>query len=90
MGWLAGWVSDALRLAADAEARHLSKPDQRAVLARLAQRVPPAPGHRYLQRIYAARAEAASTLNKQLLFEALLLNWAVLTMQSTGPRPAAS
>jgi DNA polymerase III subunit delta' len=79
LDWLAGWTSDALRLAADAEVKHLTNPDHRDRLRGLAARVPPQPGHRYLQQVYAARAEALSTVNKQLLFEALLLRWAALT-----------
>ena len=79
LDWLAGWVSDRLRLAADAAAPHLTNPDQRRLLASIAPGLDPKQGHRYLQRVYAARAEATSTVNKQLLFEALLLRWAELS-----------
>jgi DNA polymerase III subunit delta' len=86
LDWLAGWISDALRLALDADVKHLTNPDHRERLIAIAARVPPQSGHRYLQQVYAARAEAASTVNKQLLFEALLLRWAALT--ANRPQPA--
>jgi DNA polymerase-3 subunit delta' len=78
LDWLAGWVSDRLRLAVDPVAVHLTNPDQRRLLTSIAPDLEPKQGHRYLQRVYAARAEARSTVNKQLLFEALLLGWAQL------------
>jgi DNA polymerase-3 subunit delta' len=79
LGWLAGWVSDLLRLSADPDTGYLGNPDQRALLVGLSRRLEQAEGHRYLQQVYAARAEASSTVNKQLLFESLLLRWARLT-----------
>lgn len=79
LDWLAGWVSDWLRLRADPDAAHLSNPDQRRRLAGIAPGAGAAGGHHFLQQLYAARAEAQSTVNKQLLFESLLLRWAALT-----------
>jgi DNA polymerase-3 subunit delta' len=83
--WLAGWVSDGLRLACDPNAPYVSNPDQRGALLGLAARMPADAAHRLLLQIYAAGAEANSTVNKQLLFESLLLRWAALTR----PRPPA-
>jgi DNA polymerase-3 subunit delta' len=85
LSWLAGWVSDCLRLLADPHAPHLTNPDQRQPLAELSRRLRPEPGHRFLEQVLAARAQAGSTVNKQLLFEALLLRWAHLTRQQTAP-----
>ncbi|MGD8274534.1 MAG: DNA polymerase III subunit delta' [Thiohalocapsa sp.] len=79
LGWLTGWVSDQLRLQVDPDAAHLSNPDRRGQLAAIAPGISPAAAHRFLQQLYAARAEAKSTVNKQLLFESLLLRWAALT-----------
>jgi DNA polymerase-3 subunit delta' len=79
LDWLAGWVSDALRLRTDPNAGYLVNPDQRGSLAQLAAGLSPQAAHRYLLQVYAARAEASSTVNKLLLFEALLLGWASLT-----------
>ncbi len=78
LDWLAGWVSDGLRLAIDPDAVHLTNPDQRRLLATIASGLEPERAHRFLLRVYAARAEAKSTVNKQLLFEALLIRWAQL------------
>ncbi|MBK1633144.1 DNA polymerase III subunit delta' [Thiohalocapsa halophila] len=79
LDWLVGWVSDWLRLQMDPHAAHLINPDQRRRLAGIASGVGAAGGHRFLQQLYAARSEAQSSVNKQLLFESLLLRWAALT-----------
>jgi DNA polymerase-3 subunit delta' len=79
LDWLAGWVSDLLRLLVSPDAAHLTNPDQRDALAAIAPGLEPRQTHRYLQRVYDARAEATSTVNKQLLFESLLLRWAHLS-----------
>jgi hypothetical protein len=63
----------------DPDAAHLSNPDRRGQLAAIAPGISPAAAHRFLRQLYAARAEAKSTVNKQLLFESLLLRWAALT-----------
>ncbi len=79
LDWLIGWVSDGLRLQVDPDAAHLSSPDQRRRLMAIAPALIPADGHRFVQQLYAARAEVRSSVNKQLLFESLLLRWATLT-----------
>ena len=79
LDWLAGWVSDRLRLGVDPGVKHLTNPDQRRALASIAPGLEPRQGHHYLRQIYAARAQATSTVNKQLLFESLLLRWAQLS-----------
>jgi len=77
---MAGWIGDLLRLAVDPNASHLDHPDQRATLISLmtsqAGRLSPAAGQRFLQQVFAARAHAAATINKQLMFESLLVQWA--------------
>lgn len=82
--WLASWLSDCLRLLADPHATHLTNPDQRQPLVELSRRLRAEPGHRFLQQVLSARAEAGTSVNKQLLFEALLLRWAHLTRQPTA------
>jgi DNA polymerase-3 subunit delta' len=85
LDWLAGWVSDALRLRVDRSVKHLANPDQRTVLTGIADALAPRSAHEYLLKVYAARAEASSTVNKQLLLESLLVRWASLTRQRAGP-----
>lgn len=80
--WLAGWGSDLLRLGCDREVAYLNNPDLRAELATLAVRLHPAAAHRFLQQILKARALATSSINKQLLFESLLVRWAALTARA--------
>jgi len=75
---LAGWVCDLLRLCADPQTGYLGSPNQRDELARLAAAIDPPAGHRYFQRILDARALVEATINKQLLYEALLVRWARL------------
>ncbi len=90
LDWWVGWVSDWLRLQSDPDAPRLINPDQRRRLAAMAPGVGAAGGHRFLQQLYAARAEAASSVNQQLLFESLLLRWAMLTSaqaRRTGRAP---
>lgn len=76
--WLAGWVSDLLRIGRDRNAVYLNNPDRQAELSALAPRLAPAATHRYLQQILKARALATSPINKLLLFESLLVRWARL------------
>lgn len=73
--WLASWMCDLLRLMVDAEAVRLTNLDQAKDLSALAQRMPPAAGHRLLQRILEARSLVDSTLNQQLLLESLAIDW---------------
>ena len=82
MEWLAGWVSDLLRIGRDRNAHYLNNPDLRAELAVLSGRLRPAAVHRLLQQIFKAKALATSTINKQLLFESLLVRWASLTTRT--------
>lgn len=107
LDWLAGWVSDLLRLAPYPHPRHPAGPahslgqygpaswlinsDKAQVLAALAARVEPAAGHRFLRRIWQAAASDTSNLNRLLLFETWLLDWARLTTPVMGrpgvPKP---
>jgi DNA polymerase-3 subunit delta' len=77
--WLGGWVVDILRLGADRSTRALNNPDKAAELASLADGLDAARGHRYLQRVWAAAAEDAVSLNQLLRCESLLIDWAGLT-----------
>ncbi|MBK1700437.1 DNA polymerase III subunit delta' [Thiococcus pfennigii] len=81
--WLAGWVSDLLRLTVDPACRWLVDLDRRQPLLELAQGVALEPAHHYMRRVFEARARVDSTLNKQLLFESLLIGLARL--RRTGP-----
>lgn len=61
--------------------------DKRAALTTLAARVAPAAGHRLLRRIWRARGGDTSNLNRLLLYETWVLDWARLT---SAPPPAVS
>ncbi|KAA6186327.1 DNA polymerase III subunit delta' [Thiohalocapsa marina] len=78
LDWLAGWVSDLLRLGQDEAAAYLNNPDKRGMLAPLVAGIEPAALHRYLQQVLRFRALSRSSANKQLLFESLLVHWARL------------
>ncbi|MCF8016984.1 MAG: hypothetical protein K9L65_15095, partial [Chromatiaceae bacterium] len=50
----------------------------RRSVATLVERIGPAAGHRLLQMLLQARASIDAPVNKQILFEALLVRWARL------------
>jgi DNA polymerase-3 subunit delta' len=75
---LAGWVCDLLRLRADPQAAHLGNPDKRGEMQTVAAAIDPDAGHRYFTRILGARELGEASVNKQLMFEALLVRWALL------------
>jgi DNA polymerase-3 subunit delta' len=82
LDWLAGWVSDLLRLIQGGAGAYLNNPDKHTELARLAASLMPAPTHRYLQQILKSKALATVSINKQLLFERLLVHWVRLVRRA--------
>jgi DNA polymerase-3 subunit delta' len=74
--WLCGWVCDLLRLASGHPSPTLSNPDKQDILSSLALKLDPAAGHGYLRRILEARTAENSSVNRLLLYEALLVEWA--------------
>lgn len=70
------WLSDLLRLAADPGSPRLVNLDRQACLKALVPRLAPAEGHRLLQRLLRARRLLDAPINKQLLFESVLVQWA--------------
>ncbi|MFP4247702.1 MAG: DNA polymerase III subunit delta' C-terminal domain-containing protein [Halochromatium sp.] len=75
---LIDWLTDLLRVAVAPSPARLINPDARPELSALAERIEPAAGHRLLQRLLQARTMIEAPINKQLLFEALLVRWARL------------
>lgn len=78
------WLTDLLRLAADPCAERLTNRDLRARLAEQAYRLSPLRGHRLLRRLLDARASLSASINKQLLFESMLVRWALLLLPSAS------
>jgi DNA polymerase-3 subunit delta' len=76
--WLSAWVSDLVRLVQTPGAAYLSSPDKHAQLMALTPGLDCAKAHRYLRRVLDYRALIDAPLNKGLLFEALLVDWARL------------
>ena len=77
LDWLRDWLGDILRVASGHVAPRLVNADKEAVLRELARRIRPRDGHRFLQRILKDRAAVqATTLNPQLLYESILVEWA--------------
>lgn len=72
------WLADLLRLAADPSYQALTNRDLVPRLAEQARRLPLARGHRLLRRLLDARDSLSSSVNRQLLFESLLVRWARL------------
>jgi DNA polymerase-3 subunit delta' len=71
-------LTDLLRLAVDPAGTRMINVGARRSLAVLVEHVEPAAGHRLLQMLLQARAIIDAPVNKQILFEALLVRWARL------------
>jgi DNA polymerase-3 subunit delta' len=80
--WLSTWTSDLLRLGQDTQVQYLSNPDKRAELATLASGLDGKALHRFLHQVLRARALLAGQVNRGLLFEALLVEWARLNRRA--------
>ncbi len=79
LGAMIDWLTDLLRVSVDPTMASVIHRDARRALNALAERIEPAAGHRLLQQLLQARAVVEAPINKQLLFEALLVRWARLT-----------
>jgi DNA polymerase-3 subunit delta' len=75
LDWLGGWISDLLRLSVGHPAPWLTNIDKVEPLAALAPRLDVSAGHRFLQRVWGAKAEDLANLNTRLLYESLLVQW---------------
>lgn len=71
-------LTDLLRLSVDATGTRMINLGARRSIATLVERIEPAAGHRLLQMLLQARASIDAPVNKQILFEALLVRWARL------------
>ncbi len=76
MDWLAGWVMDLILLRQTGQNDRLHNPDLQDVLQTQAQGIHLEALHRYLDAVRRSRALLDTTVNDQLLLEALLLPWA--------------
>ena len=93
--WLGAWLSDLLRLV-PGPARHPEAPqgairlingDKVSILSALAPRLDPAAAHRFLRQVWRTGASDTANLNRLLLLEAWLLEWARLS--GAVARPAS-
>jgi len=76
LDWLASWVMDLILLRQTGQDGRLHNPDMQDVLQTQAQGIHLEALHRYLDAVRRNRALLDTTLNDQLLLEALLLPWA--------------
>ncbi len=76
LDWLSGWICDLLRIASGHPTPLLTNADKRETLCALAHGLDPAEGHRYLQKVLQARSSEDSSVNRLLLYECLLVEWA--------------
>jgi len=77
--WLSDWLGDILRLASGHASPRLTNRDKKDVLIELARRIRPRDGHRLLQQVLKVRGLDDTTLNLQLLFESILVEWDTLS-----------
>ena len=73
--WLSGWVIDLLRLHSTPQPPQLFNRDQIQAFQHLADKLNSEVLHRYLGRVYEARALSDGNLNPQLVLEQLLIEW---------------
>lgn len=87
--WLGGWISDLLRLLPSLVGTRprLINPDREGEFRSLAARVDAGAAHRLLRRVWQSGTSDISNLNRLLLFETWLLEWARLTHPAAGPYP---
>jgi len=76
LDWVYAWVSDLLRLASGHPAPRLINQDKLGELRNLARLLEPKAGHLYLTQLIEARADGYGSVNKLLLYESLLVQWA--------------
>jgi len=76
LDWVYAWVSDLLRLASGHPAPRLINQDQLGELRNLARLLEPRAGHLYLMQLIEARADGYGSVNRLLLYESLLVQWA--------------
>jgi len=86
LDWLYAWVSDLLRLASGHPAPRLINQDQREELRNLAQLLEPRAGHLYLMQLIETHADGYGSVNRLLLYESLLVQWARI-FRSRDPAP---
>lgn len=84
LDWLHSWVIDLLRLATGHPAPPLINRDKREALRKLAGRLEPRAGHLYLMQLIRVRADGYGSINRLLLYESLLVQWAGM-FQGRGP-----
>ena len=86
LDWLGGWVSDLLRLIPEliGSRPRLINADWAGDFRALAAQVDPAAGHRFLRQVWRVGASDTTNLNRLLLFETWLLEWARLYSPAAG------
>lgn len=75
LSWLALWLADLLKLALAGPSARIGSRDLQASLQQLAAKLDLKGLYRYYDTVLTSRAKLTTTLNKQLLIEALLLDW---------------
>ncbi|MGD0961459.1 MAG: DNA polymerase III subunit delta' [Methylomonas sp.] len=73
--WLTAWITAIIKLAYGIEAQRIGDPDLIAALRPLAEKLELQSLYRYYDLLLAGNAQIATQLNKQLLFENLLITW---------------
>ncbi|HKK13906.1 MAG TPA: DNA polymerase III subunit delta' [Gammaproteobacteria bacterium] len=87
LDWLADWLMDMLRLKMGATPPRVSNDDLRKELRTLGESVDCRELLGFFDQVLEARRLAATPVNRQLLFEDLLVHWARL---GRGPQPTGS
>jgi len=78
LDWLIAWVMDIVKLVLKVDGDDLGNPDFKTSLQALSERLELKALYRYYDSLLQSRALLNTQINKQLLIEKLLIDWAVL------------
>lgn len=76
--WLLGWVMDLIKLAYHRQAPSLHNPDLTPVLCELSEKLDVTDLHHYYDFLVLSQKRIDTQLNKQLMFEEILIRWLAL------------
>ena len=87
LNWMALWLLDLLKCRFHAEAQALYNPNLASDLLPLAQTLSATAVIKFYDQLLAQQKQIHTPINKQMLFEALLIQWVQLNQQTKLPTP---
>ena len=81
LNWMISWVMDIIKSAHQADEDQLQNPDMKKSLQALAERLELKRVYKFYDNLLHAQSQVSKQINKQLLLEQLLINWAQLNIR---------